>query len=178
MREARPRDGGDGTEYAGGVSRCLRPHADLTGGADRGRRGHPPVDEGARRLPELVHLGGLLLGQDLRVQGERRGPGQLALLLVLPGLQKRQIRLDASIWPSPEGSGSAPTPRGRLGSPRSKFLEISTCHPSPERRFLTNLSAVRAGMDHLLFFFSKQERSCPETKGGKLPLTQACPSES
>ena len=99
-------------------------------------------------------------------------------LLVLPGLQKRQIRLDASIWPSPEGSGSAPTPRGRLGSPRSKFLEISTCHPSPERRFLTNLSAVRAGMDHLLFFFSKQERSCPETKGGKLPLTQACPSES
>ena len=87
MREARPRDGGDGTEYAGGVSRCLRPHADLTGGADRGRRGHPPVDEGARRLPELVHLGGLLLGQDLRVQGERRGPGQLALLLVLPGLE-------------------------------------------------------------------------------------------
>lgn len=59
----------------------------LAGGADRGRRRHPPVDEGARRPPELVHLGGLLLGQDLRVQGERWGPGQLTLLLVLPGLQ-------------------------------------------------------------------------------------------
>ena len=59
----------------------------LAGGADRGRRGHPPVDKGACRLPKLVHLGGLLLGQDLRVQGEGRGPGQLALLLVLPGLE-------------------------------------------------------------------------------------------
>ena len=59
----------------------------LTGGADRGRRGRPPVDEGARRLPKLVHLGGLLLGQDPWVQGERRGPGQLALLLVLPRLE-------------------------------------------------------------------------------------------
>lgn len=45
------------------------------------------MDEGPRRLPKLVHLGGLLLGQDLRVQTERRRAGQLALLLVLPGLQ-------------------------------------------------------------------------------------------
>lgn len=46
-----------------------------------------PVDEGTCRPPELVHLGGLLLRQGLRVQRERRRPGQLTLLLVLPGLQ-------------------------------------------------------------------------------------------
>ena len=57
-------------------------------------------------------------------------------------------------------------------SPRSKSLEISTCHPSPGMCSLTNLFAMKAGMDHLLFFFSKQESSCTERNGGKLPLTQ------
>ena len=131
---------------------------------------HPLMGAGMKMKPQSSSLLVPKEKPDTREQPPQ-GSGQphQRPLLVLPGLQKRQIRLDAGIWPSPEGSGSAPTPRGRLGSPRSKSLEISTCHPSPERRFLTNLSAVRAGMDHLLFFFSKQERSCPETKGGKLP---------
>lgn len=47
----------------------------------------PPVDEGSRRLPKLVHLGGLFLGQDLRVQRARWGARQFALLLVFPGLE-------------------------------------------------------------------------------------------
>lgn len=51
------------------------------------------MDEGSRRLPELVHLGGLLFGQGLRVQREGRRAGQLALLLVLPGLQGALERL-------------------------------------------------------------------------------------
>lgn len=58
------------------------------GGGQRDREGEgPPVDEGSRRLPELVHLGGLFLRQDLRVQRERWGARKLALLLVFPGLQ-------------------------------------------------------------------------------------------
>lgn len=46
------------------------------------------MDEGPRRLPKLVHLGGLFLGQDLRVQREGRWARQFTLLLVLPGLQR------------------------------------------------------------------------------------------
>lgn len=45
------------------------------------------MDERSRCLPELVQLGGLFLGQDLRVQGERRRTRQFTLLLVFPGLQ-------------------------------------------------------------------------------------------
>ena len=87
-------------------------------------------------------------------------------------LFRSQIRSNAGIWPSSEVSGSAPTPRGGRVSPRSKSLEISTCHPSPGMCSLTNLFAMKSGMDHLLFFFSKQESSCTERNGGKLPLTQ------
>ena len=43
----------------------------------------------------------------------------------LPGLPKRPIRSNAGILPSPEVSGSAPTPRGRRVSPRTKALEES-----------------------------------------------------
>lgn len=45
------------------------------------------MDEGSRRLPELVHLGGLFLRQDLRVQRERRRARKFTLLLVFPGLK-------------------------------------------------------------------------------------------
>lgn len=109
--------------------------------------------------------------------GLRREAGSpSAALPVLPRLQERQIRSNAGPRPGPEVTGSAPTPRGARASPRSKSLQISTCHPSPGMCSLTNLFAMKAGMDHLLFFFSKQGSSCTERNGGKLPLTQACRS--
>lgn len=46
------------------------------------------MDEGSRRLPELVHLGGLFLRQDLRVQRERWRARKFTLLLVFPGLER------------------------------------------------------------------------------------------
>ena len=131
---------------------------------------HPPMAAGMRMTPHSSSLPVPKEKPDTR-QRPPQGSGQPHQwpLLVLPGLQKRQIRSDGGIRPSPEGSGSAPTPWGGLGSPRSKSLEISTCHPSPGRHSLTNLSTVRAGMDHLLLFFSKQESSCPETKRETAP---------
>ena len=45
------------------------------------------MDEGSRRLPEVVHLRGLFLRQDLRVQRERRRARKFTLLLVFPGLE-------------------------------------------------------------------------------------------
>lgn len=139
---------------------------------------HPPMAAGMKMMPHSSSLPVPKEKPDTR-QRPPQGSGQPHQwpLLVLPGLQKRQIRSDAGIRPSPEGSGSAPTPRGGLGSPEVNLSRSPPATPSPGRRSLTNLSTVRAGMDHLLLFFSKQESSCPGTKGKKLPLTQACHSE-